>query len=386
MTVMACLFAVFFLPPLLGYHQWLFLGDGKSIIKSAQYVADGGLGSVYSVSLEYLPLPGFLLVLAPFAALGDHLGLVNGYPFPLPHPSMLLVMAPVFAACGSTAVLGADYLADALGVSRRRRRVLAPAVGLVVVAPTVCWAGHPEDLLALTGVCFSLGLLVRGRHLPAAAMLGVAVMMQPWAVLLVPLMTLATPSSLRIRSLVCSSALPALTGLTLLGLDWSDAYRSLVIQPMLGYGQHLPWWPLSHKVTVFVNGAPVPVRVGSAPRLLAVLVALAAPVALRRNLGTGNIILVASVVVVARAIFETQVWCYYLGPAAVLMAVGAATAPGTRRWVAGAVCAFVFYGFVAGAYDAYSMPAYLALAVLLACTAGALSCCGPLRRPTTARR
>jgi hypothetical protein len=373
LTVGLCLFATFLLPQLLGDPQWLTLGDARWTIQSAQYAANGGLGAVYSVNIQFLPLPGFLLVLAPFAALGDHLGLINGYPFQLARPSMLLVMAPVFFVCGATAVLGVDYLAETLQISRLRRRILAPAIGLLVVAPTTAWAGHPEDLLSLALSCLSLALLLRRRYLGSAAVLSVAILMQPWALLLIPLVTVASPARLRIRSVLCSSAAPALTGLLLLALDWKDAFRSLVIQPMQGNGQHLPWWSLSHPMTAIQSGIPVVVRVGSGPRAFAVLIAIAAAWRIRKDVRPATIMFVASVALVARAIFETQVWCYYLGPAAVFLALGAATAPETRRWVAGSATALVFYGLVAGGYDAYSMPASLALGALTVCALGSLA-------------
>jgi hypothetical protein len=381
LTVGLCLFATFLLPQLLGDPQWLTLGDAKWTIQSAQYVANGGLGAVYSVNIQFLPLPGFLLVLAPFAALGNRLGLVNGYPIPLLHPSMLLVMAPVFFICGATAVLGVDYLADTLHVSRLRRRILALAVALFVVAPTCCWAGHPEDLLSLALSCLSLALLLRRRYLGSAVVLSVAIMMQPWALLLIPLVAVASPTRLRIRSVVYSSAVPALTGLLLLALDWKDAFRSLVIQPMQGNGQHLPWWSLSHSMTAIQSSAPVVVRVGSGPRAFAVLIAIAAAWRIRKDVRPATIMLVASIALTARAVFETQVWCYYLGPAAVFLALGAATAPETKRWVAGAATALVFYGFVAGGYDAYSMPSSLALGVLTACALGSLAAARERRIP-----
>lgn len=368
-TTAVCLVATFFLPEMLGLNQWLLLGDARWTIQSTQFVTWGGLAYVYSANIQFLPLPGFLLVLAPAVAIGDHLGLINAYPFPIAHPSMLLAVAPVFAATGSTAVLGADYLAASLGISRFRRRILAPTIGLIVVLPTVCWAGHPEDLLCLALSCLSLGLLVRGRHRPAATILSIAVMMQPWALVLIPLVLVATPPGARIRACLHSCALPAITGLTLLCLDFKDAFRSLVIQPMQGYGQHLPWWAMSHTMTLIQSNAPVLVRVGSGPRFVAVAIAVAGAWWIRNDLTPANIMLVASVDLAARGIFETQVWCYYLGPAAVLMALHAAAhAPTRRRWLAGSLSAFAYYAYAAAGYNAYSMPAMLALAIMCATT------------------
>ncbi len=368
LTVAACMFATFLVPEMFGLHQWLLMGDTKWTIQSAQYVSFGGLGYVYSVNVQFLPLPGFLLVLAPFVALGDHLGLVNGFPFPLSHPSMLLVAAPVFFVCGASSIVGIDYLASTLGVSLYRRRILAPAVGVLVVLPTCCWAGHPEDLLSLTLSCVSLALVLRSRHLGAAAVLAVAIMMQPWALLLIPLLVVCAPSHLRVRSLLYSSVLPAVTGLTLLALDFKDASRSLILQPMQGEGQHLPWWAFSHPLTTNLTGVTTQLRVGSGPRAFAVLTALVAAWVIRKDVRPATVLTAASVVLAARGIFETQVWCYYLAPAAVFMVLLAATAQKPARWVAGALAAFAFYAYAAAGYDSYSMPALLALSIMLACT------------------
>lgn len=373
LTVGACMFSTFLVPGMFGLHQWLLMGDTKWTIQSAQYVSFGGLGYVYSVNVQFLPLPGFLLVLAPFVALGDHLGLVNGYPISLAHPSMLLVAAPVFFVCGASSILGIDYLASTLGVGLGRRRLLAPAIAAFVVLPTCCWAGHPEDLLALTLSCVSLALVLRNRHLGAAAVLAVAIMMQPWALLLIPLLVVCAPPRLRVRSVLYSSTLPAVTGLTLLALDFKDASRSLILQPMQGLGQHLPWWGFSRPMVVHLAGAATSVRVGSGPRALAVVTAVVAAWMIRRDVRPTTILGVASVVLAARGIFETQVWCYYLAPAAVFMVLLSSTAPKTGRWACGALAAFGFYAYAAAGYDSYSMPAMLALVIMVACT---LMCLG----------
>jgi hypothetical protein len=364
--------ATFFVPELFGDHGWLTLGDGIWTIQSAQYVANGGLGYVYSANVAFLPLPGFLLLLAPFAAVANHLDLVNANPLPLAHPSILPVMAPAFFIYGATAILGVDYLASTLGLSTFRRRFLDVATSVFVVVPTCCWTGHSEDLVALALSCLSLGLLIRRRHGPAAIALSVAILMQPWALLLIPLLVVAAPAGMKVRSLVYSSLLPTLTGLLLLALDWPDASRSLIEQPMQGRGQHLPWWSMSHPTTVVDLGVSYAVRVGSGPRVLAVLAAMVAAYWIRNRVTPRSVILVASVALVGRGLFETQVWCYYLVPGAVLLAVGAAMNPGRRRFAGGLVGAFVFYGCVAGAYAGYSMSALVGFALLVAAAIGSL--------------
>ncbi|HVA74512.1 MAG TPA: hypothetical protein VNF71_08100 [Acidimicrobiales bacterium] len=379
LVVGLCSFATFALPDLLGYHQWLALGDGKWTIESAQWVSWGGIGSVYSANPQFLPLPGFLIILAPAVALGNHLGLVTGYPYALRYPSMLLVAGPVFFLTGSTAILGVDYLADTLQTSRFRRRVIVASTGLLVVIPTTVWAGHPEDLAGIALACASLAALLRRRYLGAALLLAFAVMMQTWAGLLIPILIAATPAGKRVRALIWSSLLPGLTAALLLVLDFHDAFRSLIVQPMQGNGQHLPWWGLAHKLTIMQSGVPVVVRVGSASRSLAVVAAFVAAIIVWRKPTAQTILAAAATVLLARGASETQFWSYYLAPAAVLMAVASATSGvERRRWTLGGGSALVAYCCAAGGYDAYSlpgattvlMPPFLALGVLIACGAG----------------
>jgi hypothetical protein len=384
-TIGLCFFATFALPDLLGYDQWQLLGDGETTIRAAQWVSWGGIGNVYAANPQYLPLPGFLILLAPVVALGDHLGLVIAYPFPIPRPSMLLVAAPVFFVTGASAILGADYLADTLGISRRRRRPIAVAIGLLVVIPTCTYIGHPEDLVAIALSCVSVALLLRRHYLGAAIVLSLAIMMQSWAVLLIPLLIAASPPGRRLLTLAWSAALPAACASMLLVLDFHDAYRSLVLQPMVGLGQHLPWWNLAghlttldsvtHRVAIgqarssetFVT--PVVALVGSTSRSLAVVAAIVVAVMVWRRPTHTAIMTAASVALLARGVFETQVWCYYLAPAAVFMVLAAAGSGVTgRRWCLGALSALVAYSCAAGAYNPhrpYSMAPFLALGILL---------------------
>lgn len=373
-TVACCFFLTFEAPQLFGVHQWLTLGDARWTVQSAQYVSFGGLGTVYSINAEFLPLPGFLLLLAPAVALGNHLNYVNSFPIALPYPSMWIVAAPVFFVSGATAILGADYLADTLGVCRSRRRLIAIFVGLFLVVPTVCWAGHPEDMLALALTCVSTALLLRGRFVGSAVVLSLAIMMQSWAILLVPLLLVASPPGRRLRSLVYSSTVPAFTGLLLLAEDFHDAFRSLVIQPMQGDGQHLPWWGLAHQMTINQGGATDVVRVGSSSRSFAVLVAIVLPLLFRRNIRPSTVMLITSVVLVARDASETQVWCYYLAPAAAFLLLGVAAGSGwnRRKWILGGLASGGFYAFAAAGYAAYSLPTFLALGIILLTAAVAL--------------
>lgn len=384
MSVVACMFCSFVLPALLGAHEWEASSDAWWTVIGAQWVSHGAVGTIYQGDPMFLPLPGLLILLAPIVALGDHLGLVTSFPIGLAYPSMWLLIGPVFFVIGSTSVLGADYLAESLGISRTRRRLMALSVGLLVVVPTCVRAGHPEDLLALGLCCWSLGMLLRGAPLAAAGTLAIAVMMQPWAGLLIPVLGAAAPVGRRLRFLVWSAALPASCAALLLALDPSNAIRSLIKQPMLGNGQKLPWWNLAGHMSIPVGPYLVPARVGSMSRSLAVVVALTAAAWVLRSRRPSTVMAASSVALLARGAFESQFWAWYVAPAAVVMALGVAAGArhSGRRWATGAVGSLVVYGFAGGSYSwNFSLNPWLALAILVG--AGFVAIAASLPRTVT---
>lgn len=372
-TVAVCMVVSFLLPDLL-IHQWVTPPDGWMTVTGAQWVSHGAIGTVYQGDTMYLPLPGLLVLLAPVVALGDHLGLVTSYPFPLAHPSMWLLVGPAFFLLGATSILGVDYLADSLGVRLGRRRLIAVATGCIGVVPTCVWIGHPEDMVALAIVSLCVGFLLRQRHMAAALTLGVAILVQPWAALIIPVLVVASPAGGRLRALIWSSALPGACAAMLFALDPSDTYRSLIMQPMLGAGQHLPWWGLSTPMKLASGGFVFDARVGSYSRSLAVVAAIVAALWIRKRVSPSSILAASSVALLARGAFETQFWCYYVAPAAafLLLAV-AASAQTKRRWIVGGVCAFAVSGIAAGAYDGYSIPSLVAFGVLVCCGGAAIT-------------
>jgi hypothetical protein len=193
------------------------------------------------------------------------------------------------------------------------------------------------------------------------------------------LLVAATPAGRRVRSMVWSSALPAGCAAMLLAFDFHDAFRSFIVQPMLGDGQHLPWWGFATRVRMVQDGAPIVARLGSGTRSVAVVVAIIAAVIVWRRPTATTIMMGVAIVLLARGIAETEFWCYYLAPAAVFMVLAAAQSAATRgRWWLGAVSALVAYSCGAAAYDNYSMPSYLALGILLASAAGIVAA---VRRP-----
>lgn len=384
-VAVACIVS-FVIGPAVGLG-WMTSGDTWTTTNSAQYVSYGGLGYVYSVNHAYLALPGFLVLYAPVVALGDHLGLVPGYPFPLAHPTMWYLTGPFFFICGATAILGVDYLACSVGVNRFRRRLLAVAGALLLVWPIAGLAGHPEDLLALALVCWSVGLQLRGRTYQSAGVLAVAVLTQTWAGLLIPLMVAASPARSRIGYLVRSSLLPALTGATLLALDWADASLDIIRQPMMDpahtgptslVGQLLPWSRVAQRVVVTGAGQTLHGLVGSTSRLGAVVVALAAAAYVHHR--PRALLLAAGFTCLARVFFEVEYWPYYVAPAAVLLALTACAARPRRdrALVASLTGAFVLLVHSAPLYWRWQYNGFAAMGILVA--AGGLAVFPLVRR------
>ena len=374
-TIGLAFFLSFGLPGLLGVHQWFMSGDVWWTTQSAQWVSHGAAGSVYEANPWYSALPGYLALYAPITALGDHLGLVTANPIPLPYPSMWLLTGPFFFVTGGSCVLGVDYLAATLRIPKIRRRVLLVAVALLIVAPTPGIAGHPEDMLAIALLCWSMALHMRGQWARSGYVLAAAVMIQTWAGLAIPILVLACPVGQRVRMLVRSSALPALTACLLVMLDPRPAVADLLKQPMVNSGQKLPWWYMAGHTTVVDGWRTVPVVVGSSSRWLAVVTACLLGLAVRRTKDSHTVLAAVAVAMLARGLFETEFWNYYFAPAAVLLVLLVAAGTPRRRllWVAGTILGMIPAVCWPLAYDGISINAFVAEIVLVACGVSALT-------------
>lgn len=349
----------FVVPGLLGQHSWWMNRDVWWTTASARWVADGAIGTVYQANPWYSALPGFLVLYAPLVALGDHFNLVVGIPNALPRPSFWLLTGPFFFLVGATSVLGLDYLARTAGLARKHRRALVGSLAVFGVPPTLVYAGHPEDLLALALACVALALLIRGRYRGAGATLAVAILIQTWTGLLLPVFVAMLPAGRRLRGLLDAAVLPACVGLSLLALDWSNAAADLLGQPMPARGQHLLWWDVARHVRVIDHGQPLTVVAGSSSRIGAVLVvvALAAAVWRRRRISTQLVLIVCAAALLARGLFETEVWSFYLLPGVSLMAMAAARCQDRRTRRAVTVAAAAIYAMPCMAYVGVAMPA-----------------------------
>jgi hypothetical protein len=379
LAVVTGVFCVFGLNHLVGLpHQWLVSSDVWSTTAFATYVANGGVAAMYSFSPWYAALPGFLALYAPVAALGQHLGLIGGYPHPLAHPSMWAVTGPFFILTGATPVLAVDYLAHVLGVSRRRRQITVVVVAVLMGGPEPVVMGHPEDMVALALAAVALARLIQGRRVPAALWLSAAICFQTWAVLLLPVFVAATPRGERLGLVVRVAAVPATIAAALFAFDFHDTLAILSTQPMADLGQPLPWWSLARHITVVDDAGVLHLRAGSTTRWLAVAASVAAAWAVRRRPDPRRLLLAATVALCARGLFEAQYWAYYMIPGAVLLwLLGARWAPSPKRFALSLAGGFTFYASAPMAGAGVQNPAWLALGVLVASVALALGASRP---------
>ncbi|MGH9054605.1 MAG: hypothetical protein ACRDYY_01855 [Acidimicrobiales bacterium] len=362
----------FFVLPLFGIHAWLLMGDQGWMSACAQWVANGAMGNIYQGPFGYLTLPGFLFLSAPIALVGTHLGLVTNYPASLPHPSMWLLMGPFDLVCGAASLLGVDYLAKTVGVVGVRRKILLPALGILFVVPTVVFPGHPEDLLALGLAATALAKSLRGRTAWVGFLMAAAMLMQMWAILALPVVIASLSSGRRVRAFLHAVVPPGALGATLLILDWSHASFALLTQPSFAKGQELVWWGLSPKVHLVLDGTSFTGRVGSDSRWMAVAVAVVAAVYVWRRFSPVGAVGAMGVALLARSVFEVEIWPFYVAPGLVLILVVALLRCPPKRMATAAAFCFAAYACSSGGYAGFDYAALLATGLLYVSIAGAI--------------
>ena len=364
LAIVLAIFVSFGLPWYTGVDHWLMPGDITWMTQSAQWAASGALGTIYQATPWYLTLPGYLFLLGPLVELGRALGLVNNYPFPIPHPSMWLLTGPFTAVACASVVPATDRLAAELGISQPRRKALALAIAVLIAVPTAIFSGHGEDMLALAGVELAAVAAIKGHWGRVGWIIGCAVLFQEWAILAIPVLVLASPRGERARLSIRAVGPGAALGALLLALDWKHAYFDLIVQPAVFKGQQLIWWQWSN--TVSVPGTTAVGVTGSTFRTAAVITAVAAAIVLTRRCTPARIVAALAIAFFARGFFEVELWPYYLAPAAIMIGLLAARVP--RKRVATAFAgALGMYSVSSFAYEGVSTNSALATAVVAAC-------------------
>jgi hypothetical protein len=312
---------------------WWIVPDAWVPLRAASYVANGALVYIYESASIFVATPLLPIVLAPLIFVEQHFGLVEGYPLALPHPSMWLVFAPYSLALCAVLFAAVRSLASQVGIERGRLGAQIAVLALVVCPAAIVW-GHFEDVLALAFVMLSIRALLRARWLPAALLLGVAVAFKQWALLGVPLFVAAVPARDRLRVLVWSLVLPGLLVALPLAMDWAHASAALLHTRSFPQMGHRALW-VSPSVRVMVAN---PFRAG------AFVVAGAMAWWLRGRTEPRLLIAGFALVFLARLLFESVLFSYYLCPALGLLAIHERLSAGTyRRTLLGGTAFLLFF-------------------------------------------
>ena len=308
------------------HHQpgWVVPGDIWSTFRAAHWVGWGSLGSVYGSDTQLVTFPGIAVLLAPVAMISGALGLSESIaPVFLAHPTSWYLLGPAILLLGSSCLLSFDAAAEEMGVDRPRRALLCLVEAVVIFQVLTIW-GHPEDMVALALALYALLAMVRRLWTLSAWLWGVAIVVQPLVLLLLPLAFVRTPADRRVRLCVIA-ALPSavLVGTPML-TDWGATSKVLFQQANFEYLDHAtPWVALSPRLS--------DVSVGAGPgRLIAVAASVGlAVLASRRRPSVAGLIWLSAVALSLRCFFEAVMVSFYLGPPLAMIVLAAAL---RRSW------------------------------------------------------
>ena len=271
--------------PILVRHNrtyWLTPGDIWSAVRIAHFVQWGDLSYVYLFHSTLLSLPGFNVLLAPVVALSNVLGLSEQTPTGFAYmPHAWLLVGPVCLAVTGVGLFACDSLARRLGVRLLIRRILTGAE-LIALWSTIAIWGHPEDVMALGLALFAMLALSKDRRTLAGWLLGAAIAMQLYVVLIVPIFLGVTGLRKALPILARASVIPGFLLIAVLVPDFHDALWVLTKQPGFPTILHpTPWVLLAPHIN--------PIEVSNGPvHLLTLAVAASLGVLARRWRGTGR--------------------------------------------------------------------------------------------------
>ena len=315
-VAVAMLFSIVVRPYHHGTGAWNVPPDAWDSLVPAHYVADGAFPYIYEPDRQFVATPLLPIVLSPAAALDEHLGLTDSYPYNIPRPSMWLLYAPYAFALTFVLFFAAGRLTEEawerlLRPGRPPVLAVQAACLVFVVFPVGMLYGHFEDILALAFVMLAIAALMRESWTSAALMLGVAIAFKQWAVLGLPVLLAATPSGRRMRAGLRSLVVPgALVAIPLLA-DPGHAVPALFAAPSFPRHGHPALW-----VATSTNRI-----VGSPGRAGAVVTAIFVGWALRGRRDPAAVMAGFALVFLSRLFFEPVAWAYYLAPGLVLLVV-----------------------------------------------------------------
>jgi hypothetical protein len=247
------------------HHGWYWVqpGDLWGTFHTAQFVSWGDIGDVYSGGGELVTFPGISVLLAPVALVVDALHLSISFPYALPRPTAWLILGPYEMLIGSTVLLSADGLAERLGMAARAR-VLGSAAGAVVLWPVLVMWGHPEDAVALAFGMLAIRAALDAKWRWCGWWMGLAVVMQPLVVLMVPVLFASAPVRNWVR-LVLRTAVPSAVLLAIpMAQSWQATTRALFKQPNYPSIDHATPW-LAFAPVLSRRGPAVATHFGEEP-------------------------------------------------------------------------------------------------------------------------
>jgi hypothetical protein len=321
----------------------------------------GHFGDAYAKNPGFLSLPGFLIVLAPLAALGSaghetllELGrgnhvletgqvtsahgvflrtgtLASGGHVYVFHPQAWTLLAPYMLAVSCVALFASDALAERLGVIWTRRAILSVAQGVLLWNVTVLW-GHPEDALAVALAIYAVIFVLDERWSGAGWLFGAAFAVQPLVIVVLPVL-LFTKGRRGMIGLVVRSVAPAIViALPSFVSDFHATFQALVKQPALPALNHrTPWTGLAPKLAG--KGVNAPVGGGAVRSVTLVLAVLVGWWARRWKHKPEMLVWVMAVALALRSYTESVMTDYYVWPA---LAVGLVVAARASNWRFGA--------------------------------------------------
>jgi hypothetical protein len=316
-------------PPLVQHHSWYWItpGDIWSTVRGAHFIGWGGLSFVYVRQSALITLPGYNLILAPVAMLDSAFGLSETAPglLSIPRPTGWLLVGPFTLACSGMAIFAAYALARRLGVNWNVRRLLAATVAIAVWPAIAIW-GHPEDVVAIGLAMFALVRVLDGKYTSAAWLLGAAMAMQLYVVMLVPVFLGIVGIRKGLIFCVRAAIIPAFFLVAVLVPDFHHAWRTLTEQPNFPTINHAtPWVAIAPRIAKNVVAAG-PARIGGF-----VFAAIAGVLAYRRRHDALWIVWLCMLVMAVRCAFETVIVPYYVMPAVVFAFVVVARFGWVRR-------------------------------------------------------
>lgn len=259
---------------------------------------------------------GSLLLSAPALALGGALGgLYTAYRF-----EALFCLAVV-----SALALALARIQRAEGRSTFSRWLL---IAVLVASPAADWAlkkGHPEELITAALCVGGMLLVVRGRIVGGAILLGLAVVCKQWALLALPIAFVVAPGHRWRFSIATAAAALALSVPFLLTSTgkFVALNKGVVSAPFIFHPQqiwwtlHLYYWrPLGSPHSTIFGRAPIALVADYSHPLIGLLAALLAIAywIRRRHLQPSDALLLLSLALLLRCMLDPWNTFYYQLP------------------------------------------------------------------------